>query len=87
MNKMNSINKTAKLCREYNIGISRSYLLQLTKSGAIPCVKVGQKILINWEKLMQYLDTNTLTPDEEEGTQTTTVSAEEPVPGIRKISA
>ena len=74
MNKMNSINQTAKLCKENNIGISRSHLLQLTRSGAIPCVKVGQKTLVNWDKLMQYLDTNTL-------------PQEEPKTGIRKISA
>lgn len=74
MKKMNSINQTAKLCREYNIGISRSHLLQLTKDGVIPCVKVGQKTLINWDGLMKYLDTNTLTP-------------EEPKSGIHKITA
>lgn len=74
MNKMNSINQTAKLCKEYGIGISRNHLLQLTKSGVIPCVKVGQKTMINWDGLMKYLDTNTLTP-------------EEPKSGIRKISA
>ena len=74
MNKMNSINETAKLCKENNIGISRSHLLQLAKSGDIPCVKVGQKTLINWDKLMQYLDTNTLSPDKPES-------------GVRKIPA
>ena len=75
MNKMNSINQTAKLCRERNIGISRSHLIQLTKSGAIPSVKVGNRVLINWDKLMQFLDSNTLPPDDE------------PKSGIRKISA
>ena len=74
MNKMNSINETARLCRENNIGISRSHLIQLSKSGVIPSVKVGQKILINWDGLMQYLDTNTLSPDK-------------PKSGIRKLSA
>lgn len=72
MNKMNSINQTAKLCRENGIGISRSHLLQLAKNGDIPCVQVGQKILINWDKLMQYLDTNTLHQTEQKS-------------GIRKI--
>ena len=47
MKKMNSINETAKLCKENDIGISRSHLLQLAKSGDIPCVKVGQKVLQN----------------------------------------
>ena len=73
MNKMNSINQTAMLCKEHEIGISRRYLLELAQSGAIPSVKVGQKVLINWDGLMQYLDTNTLTPDM-------------PKSGIRKVS-
>lgn len=73
MNKMNSINQTAKLCKEHDIGISRRHLIQLAQSGAIPSVKVGQKVLINWDGLMQYLDTNTLSPDS-------------PKSGIRKIS-
>jgi excisionase family DNA binding protein len=74
MKKMNSINETAKLCRENDIGISRSHLIQLAKNGSIPSVKIGQKILINWDGLMKFLDTNTLPPDE-------------PKSGIRKISA
>lgn len=76
MKKMNTINETAKLCKEHNIGISRSFIMQLAKSGAIPCVKVGRSTLINWDALMQYLDTNTLSPDESE-----TAS------GIRRITA
>lgn len=83
MNKMNSLNQTAKLCKEHNIGISRGFLLQLTKSGAIPCVKVGQKILVNWEALMAYLDSNTLADE----TPEPPVVSESSVPGIRKISA
>lgn len=74
MKKMNSINETAKLCKEYNIGISRAYLLELANSGQIPCVKVGQKYLINWDKLMEFLDSSKL-------------PVEEPKPGIRKIIA
>lgn len=74
MNKMNSINETAKLCKENGIGISRNHLIQLAKNGDIPSVQVGQKILINWDKLMQYLDTNTLPKAEQKS-------------GIRKISA
>ena len=74
MKKMNSINETAKLCKEYNIGISRAHLLELANSGQIPCVKVGQKYLINWDKLMEFLDSSKL-------------PAEEPKPGIRKIIA
>ncbi len=74
MKKMNSINETAKLCKEKNIGISRNHIIQLARSGAIPSVQIGQKTLINWDALMKYLDTNTLTSDDKKS-------------GIRKISA
>ena len=75
MKKMNSINATVKLCQENNIGLSRSHLLQLAKNGNIPCIRVGQKILVNWDGLMKFLDTNTLLSDDA------------PKTGIRKISA
>lgn len=75
MKKMNSINATVKLCQENNIGLSRSHLLQLAKNGNIPCIRVGQKILVNWDGLMKFLDTNTLPSDDA------------PKTGIRKISA
>ena len=74
MKKMNSINETAKLCKENEIGISRKLIIQLAKSGAIPSVKAGRSILINWDGLMKYLDT-------------CTIVAEESKSGIRKISA
>ncbi|MDE7121255.1 MAG: helix-turn-helix domain-containing protein [Oscillospiraceae bacterium] len=74
MNKMNSINQTAKLCKEHNIGISRRFLIELAKNGDVPSIRVGQKILINWDELMRFLNTNTLSPDK-------------PKSGIRKISA
>ena len=60
MKKMNSINETAKLCKENNIGISRKLILQLAKNGSILCVRAGKSILINWDGLMKYLDSNTL---------------------------
>lgn len=60
MKKMNSINETAKLCKENNIGISRKLILQLAKNGSIPCVRAGKSILINWDGLMKYLDSNAL---------------------------
>ena len=74
MKKMNSINETFKLCTEHKIGISRRLLLTLVNSGEIPSVKAGRSILVNWEALMNYLDTHTLTPDE-------------PVSRIRKIAS
>lgn len=74
MKKMNSINETHKLCREYGVGISKSLLLHLVNNGEVPSVKAGRSILVNWEALMKYLDTHTLTQDE-------------PVSRIRKITA
>lgn len=74
MKKMNSINETYKLCNEHKIGISRRLLLTLVNSGEIPSVKAGRSILVNWEALMNYLDTHTLAPDE-------------PVSRIRKIAS
>ena len=74
MRKMNSINETFKLCKEQNIGVSRRLLLTLVNSGEIPSVKAGRSILVNWDGLIKYLDTHTLTQDE-------------PASRIRKITA
>lgn len=73
MKKMNSINETARLCKENEIGISRNHIIQLAKSGTIPSVKIGQKTLINWDGLIKYLDSNTLVPEKKQS-------------GIRRIS-
>lgn len=72
MKKMNSINATFKLCNELKIGISMRLLRQLVKEGAIPAIKTGRSFLINWDGLMNYLDTHTQ-------------SDENPKSGIRKI--
>lgn len=71
---MNTINKTAKLCKDNQIGISRNHIRYLAINGLVPSVKIGNKILMNWDKLMEYLNTSTLTPDKDSG-------------GIRKITA
>ncbi len=60
MFKMNTINETARLCKENQIGISRNHIRYLAANGFVPSVKIGNKILINWEQFMNYLDTNTL---------------------------
>lgn len=65
---MNTINETAKLCKENQI------IRYLAKNGLIPSVKIGNKILINWDQLINYLDTNTLNPPQN-------------CSGIRKITA
>ncbi len=65
MKKMNSINETAKLCKEHEIGVSRKLLMRLAHSGAIPCVRAGKSILINWDGLMKFLDNHTINPEED----------------------
>lgn len=52
---MNTIAETAKLCRERNMGLNDSTLRYLCKSGALPCLKVGSKTLINWNLLIRCL--------------------------------
>ena len=75
MKKMNSLNATVKLCQQHQIGISRHCLLELCKTGKIPSIRVGKTVLVNWDKMISYLDNNTL--DEPNNT---------PKTGIRKIS-
>ena len=38
----------------------------LAAHAGLPSVKAGRSILVNWEKLMEYLDNHTLTPSEPE---------------------
>ncbi|MDE7360748.1 MAG: hypothetical protein K2N38_02315 [Oscillospiraceae bacterium] len=52
---MNTIAETAKLCRERNMGLNDSTLRYLCKSGALPCLRVGNKTLINWNVLIRCL--------------------------------
>ena len=75
MKKMNSISETFRLCKEKQIGVSKKLLLQLAKTGEIPSIQSGRSILINWDRLMEYLDTSRLTQEEKNPS------------GIRKISA
>ena len=74
MNLMNTINETAKLCKEEGIGLSRNHIRYLANSGEIPSVKIGNKVLINWQRLLEHLNNSTL-------------SSDEPESGIRKISS
>lgn len=75
MKKMNSISETFRLCKENQIGVSKKLLLQLAKTGEIPSIQSGRSILINWDRLMEYLDTSRITQEEKNPS------------GIRKISA
>lgn len=52
---MNTIAETAKLCRERDMGLNDSTLRYLCKSGVLPCLRVGNKTLINWNVLIRCL--------------------------------
>lgn len=52
---INNVSVTAKICRERHIGLNENTLRFLCKTGQIPCIKVGNKTLINWNILMEYL--------------------------------
>lgn len=55
---MNTITNTYKRCVEENIGISLNHIRYLCKSNIIPTCKIGNKYLINWSILMDYLNGN-----------------------------
>lgn len=79
---INNVSVTAKICRERHIGLNENTLRFLCKTGQIPCIKVGNKTLINWNVLMEYLTKG--------GVKTEQAESEAPVPtsaagGIRKI--
>lgn len=42
--------------------ISERELRRLAKSGAIPCVMAGNRLLINFDALLDFLSTNTIQP-------------------------
>lgn len=79
---INNVSVTAKICRERHIGLNENTLRFLCKTGQIPCIKVGNKTLINWNVLMEYLTKG--------GVKTEQSESEEPLPtsvagGIRKV--
>lgn len=63
MQMMNTVDKTFKLCKENNIGISRNAIRQLANAGKIPCVRIGNKLLINYQGLIKFLNSNFVTPE------------------------
>lgn len=79
---INNVSVTAKICRERHIGLNENTLRFLCKTGQIPCIKVGNKTLINWNVLMDYLAKG--------GVKTEQAESEAPDPtsvagGIRKV--
>lgn len=53
----NTVSDTAKFCRRMNIGVSESAIRFLCRTGVIPCIRSGNKTLINWEIFMDFLKT------------------------------
>lgn len=79
---INNVSVTAKICRERRIGLNENMLRFLCKTGQIPCIKVGNKTLINWNVLMEYLTKG--------GVKIEQIESDIPVPisvkdGIRKV--
>lgn len=54
---MNNITATYKRCQKENIGLSLNHLRYICKAGVIPTCRIGNKHLINWDVLMEYLKT------------------------------
>ena len=54
---MNNITATYKRCKEENIGLSLNHLRYICKKGIIPTCRIGNKHLVNWDVLMEYLKT------------------------------
>ncbi len=74
----------AKRCREENLGISESSIRFLCKNGAIPCIKIGRKTLINWNVLMEFLMSGGVKAEQPEPEAPVPVAAAD---GIRKVPA
>ena len=53
---MVTINEAAQLCQENNVGISKNYIRTLVKQDAIPYIKCGVKVLLNYDGLLDYLN-------------------------------
>lgn len=59
---INTISGTYKRCCDEEIGISRNLIRNLALSGTIPTVQAGKTTLINYDVLMNYLNTGQVTP-------------------------
>lgn len=77
---MNTIAETAKLCRERDMGLNDSTLRYLCKSGALPCLRVGSKTLINWNVLIRCLFSKEPTPADKADPPITESGTIRPVP-------
>lgn len=81
---INNISVTAKCCRERHIGLNENTLRFLCRTGQIPCIKVGNKTLINWNVLMEFLMSGGVKAEQPEPEAPVPVAAAD---GIRKVPA
>lgn len=79
---INNISVTAKYCRERHIGLNENTLRFLCRTGQIPCIRVGNKTLINWNVLMEFLVKGGVKAEQPEPEEHVPVSAAD---GIRKV--
>ncbi|MCC8097511.1 MAG: hypothetical protein LIO44_02930 [Eubacterium sp.] len=59
---MNTIAGTYERCKAEHIGLNASQLRRLCLDEVIPCVRLGRKILINWDVLMAYINGDNFVP-------------------------
>jgi len=53
---MNTVDETFTRAQAENIGVSKNFIRQSVRNGALPCVRAGTKYLINWNAFMSYLE-------------------------------
>ena len=53
---MVTLNEASRLCQENNIGISKNFIRVLIKQDAIPYIRCGVKVLLNYNGLLAYLN-------------------------------
>ena len=58
--KMGTIRTTFERCKAENIGVSRNFIRELAISGRIPSIMAGKTRLINFDILMEYLNSGTI---------------------------
>lgn len=54
---VHNLSETARLCKENGIGITARFIKELCVRGDVVAFRVGSKILVNWDSLMNYLST------------------------------
>lgn len=61
---MNTIAQTHERAQEEGLGVSRNFIRQSVLNGYLPCVRAGNKRLINWDIFMDFLTNPPPAPEE-----------------------